>query len=123
MMRKIKAWLPAIFWMGLIFFLSSLPRVTVFRQPLIMFLITKTGHLLEYGILFILVYRANRVTFSLSFSKTIFLSFIFTLIYAISDEIHQLYVPTREGTIRDVFIDGLGAFVVAQFIARRKDNP
>lgn len=30
------------------------------------------------------------------------------LLYAVSDEIHQLYVPGRSGEIRDVLIDSAG---------------
>lgn len=34
---------------------------------------------------------------------------IFCLLYAISDEVHQLFVPNRGGTIKDVLIDFSGA--------------
>ena len=36
------------------------------------------------------------------------ISFILSLIYAISDEIHQLYVPFRHASTGDVIIDSLG---------------
>jgi len=38
-------------------------------------------------------------------------SLVFCLIYAISDEIHQLFVPGRSGQVKDVFIDLLGALI------------
>lgn len=117
-MRKIRAWLPAIFWMILIFFLSSRPSVKVSESPVLDFLFFKGLHLFEYGALFFLIYRASKASFNFPVSKTIFLAFTLTLIYAISDEIHQLFVPTREGRIQDIFIDSLGAFVVAQLLAR-----
>lgn len=41
--------------------------------------------------------------------KQLLISFILTVIYASSDEIHQLSVPGRSGMIRDVVIDSLGA--------------
>lgn len=33
------------------------------------------------------------------------------VLYAASDEIHQLFVPGRSGMVRDVMIDGFGVFV------------
>ena len=48
-------------------------------------------------------------------------SFVFCLLYSISDEIHQLYVPGRSGEVRDVFIDILGALIgilLITFIAK-----
>lgn len=114
-MKKILLWLPAIFWMMLIFFLSSRPSVSVAQDQVLNFLFFKGLHLLEYGMLFILLYRATK--------KKMLLSLVLTIVYAISDEIHQLFVPTREGRVRDIFIDSFGAFLVAQFIARQKDSP
>lgn len=50
----------------------------------------------------------------------------FTFVYAITDEVHQLFVPGRSGEIRDVIIDTLGAttgtmlFWMLRKIVRRK---
>ena len=33
------------------------------------------------------------------------------MIYAISDEIHQLFVPGRSGQVRDVLIDSAGSLL------------
>ena len=44
------------------------------------------------------------------FKKTGILSFLFSVIYALSDEFHQTFVPGRDGNIVDVLIDGSGAF-------------
>jgi len=51
-------------------------------------------------------------------NKLIFYSFIFSVIYAISDEIHQLYIPGRVCDINDVIIDSCGALlgVILAFI-------
>lgn len=40
--------------------------------------------------------------------KKIIYSIIIGMLYAISDEIHQYFVPNREMQIKDVFIDTLG---------------
>lgn len=42
--------------------------------------------------------------------KEMFLAFVFSFIYACSDEIHQLFVPGRSGNIIDVVIDSLGSY-------------
>lgn len=50
----------------------------------------------------------------------------FTFMYAITDEVHQLFVPGRSGEIRDVIIDTAGAsagtmiFWMLRKIVRRK---
>lgn len=31
--------------------------------------------------------------------------------YAITDEVHQLFIPGREGKWQDVFIDSIGVFL------------
>lgn len=42
-------------------------------------------------------------------SVYIILSQIFCTTYAITDEIHQMFIPGRSGEIRDVLIDSIGA--------------
>ena len=111
-MKKVYLWLPVIFWMALIFFLSSQPSVTISESQILEFIFFKSLHLLEYGVLFFLIYRATE--------KNLLLSFILTIVYGISDEIHQLFVPTREGRFWDVLIDGAGAFL-ASLIVKKGD--
>ncbi len=49
-------------------------------------------------------------TFSnLSFKKKIVIVVIFGFLYACSDELHQLFVSKRSASLRDVFLDTLGA--------------
>lgn len=98
--------------MALIFFLSSQPSVTISESQILEFIFFKSLHLLEYGVLFFLIYRATE--------KNLLLSFILTIVYGISDEIHQLFVPTREGRFWDVLIDGGGAFL-ASLIVKKGD--
>ena len=45
------------------------------------------------------------------FKKTGILSFLFSVIYALSDEFHLTFVPGRDGNIVDVLIDSSGAVV------------
>ena len=45
------------------------------------------------------------------FKKTVILSFLFSVLYASSDEFHQTFVAGRDGNIVDVVIDSSGALV------------
>lgn len=108
-MKKIKYWLPAVVWASLIFYMSSrssIKTVDVYWQD---FLIKKIAHFTEYFIFSVLVYRALSNTTNLSKKKSLVLSFIITVIYAASDELHQSFIPGRESRIRDVVIDSIGS--------------
>lgn len=60
----------------------------------------KVMHSLEYFVLFILILNA------LSFNKkNMIISSILCLVYAITDEIHQLFVLDRTGRLLDILID------------------
>jgi VanZ family protein len=106
-MKFIRYWLPIIIYMAAIFIASSRQKVAISDSYAISFLIFKTMHIIEYAFFYILCYRAFRNTV---FPKpyAFFYSFLFVLVYAISDEIHQRFVPTREGKFRDVIIDVIG---------------
>jgi len=99
-MKIVRLWGPVILWMGIIFFFSSQQRIVVSPQETINFIFFKSLHVLEYALLYILTFRAT---------KNPITSFLIVILYAVSDEIHQLFVVTREGRVRDVIIDTLGA--------------
>lgn len=111
-MKVIRYWLPVIIWMAVIFYLSGRASVKVADEPILNFLFFKTLHVIEYSILFVLYFRALKNTLRISIGVNIFATaFFLTLIYAMTDEIHQLFIPTREGRARDVIIDAIGALV------------
>lgn len=101
-------WLPLILWMVIIFLLSSQPKIVRFEDKVTDFITGKIAHIIEYALLYILWFRTinNELT-----GKNWKLPLFFTVIYAISDEIHQLFIPTREGKLRDVIIDTVGALI------------
>lgn len=70
------------------------------------FLIRKTAHFTEYFILAVLVYNAIKDDFRYGYSHIV--SVVFTSIYAMSDELHQMFVPGRGPAVRDVIIDSCG---------------
>ncbi len=71
----------------------------------------KAAHLAEYAVLLVLALRAVRATWPDLWRWHFLASFLFALAYAASDEWHQTFVFGRTGTIRDVFIDSLGALI------------
>ncbi|MBI3956313.1 VanZ family protein [Candidatus Gottesmanbacteria bacterium] len=101
-MKFLRSWSPPIAWMIVIFLFSGRESMQVSDTQLINFLFFKTLHVIEYAILFILYVRAVG-------RRNITVAFLLTLLYAVTDEIHQLFVPTREGRTRDVIIDAIGA--------------
>jgi VanZ family protein len=98
--------------MAVIFYGSSQRRVEVSSNGVINFLFFKTLHILEYAFLYILLFRAFRQT-GIKKKKNVWswYAFILTILYAGTDEIHQTFIPTREGKIRDVIIDAGGALI------------
>ena len=99
--QKISLYLPLIIWCLVIFIFSN-RKTTVNVGPNYWtdFVVKKIAHIIEYAILSILSYGA--------FNKSKIKALIFVLLYGISDEIHQSFVPGREPRIRDVIIDLLG---------------
>lgn len=114
MKKIIIYWLPPIIWMLLIFILSSRQRISIADEYIVNFLFFKFLHIIEYAILYLLLFRA----FNNKKGKKInyFTPFIISLFYAAIDEIHQTFVPTREGKIRDVFVDAIGIFLMYSYI-------
>jgi VanZ family protein len=72
--------------------------------------VRKFGHFGIYFTLGILVLNALTVSGVRGFKGFIF-SLVFCILYAISDEVHQLFVLGRGAQVVDVLIDSLGAFV------------
>jgi len=102
--------------MAVIFFLSSQQRISVSDVYSVNFLFFKSLHVIEYAILYFLVFRGFYNTLSRENMRKIFiLAFVTTIAFAISDELHQTFVPTRSGALRDIFIDSLGILLCFQY--------
>lgn len=108
MHRKFVSFIPVTLWMILIYFLSSRPDLPSENIYIVDFLLKKTAHVLEYTVLFLLWYRALG-------KKSPFGALMFSIAYAFTDEIHQLFVPGRSGLLRDVAIDSIG-MIIASFL-------
>ena len=71
-------------------------------------LVRKGAHFCIYGLLGFLIISLIKEYRKLE-KKELYIAFILSVIYACSDEIHQLFVPGRSGSIIDIGIDSLGA--------------
>ncbi len=90
--------------MIIIFYLSSrtdLPRAESFYLE---FLLKKSGHVISYFVLTLLWLKTLG-------TKNTDKSVLYSLSYAFTDEIHQLFVPGRTGVLRDILFDSLGIFL------------
>ena len=136
----LKAWLPVVVWMGVIFFASTdlgsashtsqvieplvkwiKPDATPEQLDFVHFIVRKTAHLTEYAILAILVFRALRMSSAAQTNprslRLIGIALIFSAAYASLDEFHQSFVSQRTACAQDVLIDTTGAFVALVIVS------
>jgi hypothetical protein len=70
-------------------------------------IIRKSAHISLYALLGFSVSN-----YLIDFNKKIYInSILFILIYSISDEVHQLFIPNRSGSIIDILIDLIGGII------------
>lgn len=98
-MKKLIRFLPAIIWMTVIFYFSSQSTSGVPISYQYQFLFFKSLHLLEYSILGIFLYYAL-----LNLPSTLIIGYL----YALSDEIHQYFIPGRGSKFTDTLFDLIG---------------
>ena len=135
-------WLPVLVWGALIYgastdLLSSSQtsrfigpvlrwfhpdvRETTIRQ--VQLAVRKGAHVTEYAILALLLYRALRPTQRRRpetwCPRCAGWALGIAVAYAASDEWHQSFVPSRDGSIHDVIIDGSGAALGLLLLQRR----
>jgi len=125
-------WLPVLVWMWVIFAASSdrqsFQHSSRFVEPFVrwlfphlsddavhafVMLVRKCAHLTEYAVLALLLWRAlpkppEPNAHSWRWSE-VGLVLGLVALYAASDEIHQAFVPSRQGCVTDVLLDTTGA--------------
>lgn len=69
--------------------------------------VRKLAHISEYTVLSFFVY-AYFSNFQYGSKRTIILTYVVSLLYAVSDELHQTFVPNRSGNLIDVGVDSIG---------------
>ncbi len=128
------AWLPVGLWAGLIFWgstgLFASSETSRLIRPLVLWLhpgasdalvglvqtVARKGwHLTEYAVLTAGVWRAVGRPPGIAATPThrAILAWAWAVTYAVSDEFHQSFVDGREGALRDVGFDALGAGLAA----------
>ena len=121
-------WVPPLAWMGLIFALSAQPDLHHAPGPWLDTLLKKAGHAAVYGVLAWLYQRALRQRFGEGHtSATLRIASIsLAMVYALSDEYHQTFVPGRNGRLFDVAVDVVGAcaaMLLDWWLERRRALP
>jgi VanZ family protein len=114
-------WIPVLLWGALIFTLStsafSANNTGKIIDPLLRWLVPgisaasvdvghmltrKAAHFTEYGILFWLLVRGPM-------KERPYLALMLCVVYALTDEGHQVFVPGRTASLYDVALDSTGA--------------
>jgi VanZ family protein len=108
-------WVPAVLYAGVIFFLSAQSHP---EDQLPSFLLRdindKVLHMVEYGILSLLCYRAFRWAAGPAVARqAVVLAIATASIYGLTDEVHQAFVPLRESSWKDWLADSTGAVMGA----------
>ena len=128
---KSVSWIAAFSWMAVIFYLSHQPGsassdlssgvvaalLNLIDQvaPNLEFdvesfhtFVRKNAHFIAYFLLSLLSLNAWRSS-GFSGMKQLALGFGMCVLFAVTDEIHQLFIDGRSGEARDVLIDSIGA--------------
>lgn len=134
-LKKILSIVFLIFWCFLIFYFSNQPGsvsdvssgviVNIIKKIIpgnyhtITFMVRKLAHVSIYFILYLLTFNCFK-----RFNVNKY-AFYLCLLYAISDEIHQLFVVNRSCELRDILIDTTGiilAYLITKKIEKRKEK-
>jgi VanZ family protein len=98
-------WLPALFFMVVIFLFSSQPGDNLPDFLDWDYVVKKTSHAIGYGLLALSYFHFFKYD-----PKKYWLAWLLALIFSATDELHQSFVPTRHASIFDVLVfDNLGA--------------
>ena len=143
----LRAWWPAVVWIGLITFESTnffssrntgsmlytlltrlFGEINFYKFLIFHHYLRKTGHVVGYGMLSLLLLRGWRATLDPVHTlllRTALLACLGTACVAALDEWHQSFIPSRTGTIWDVALDTLAGvvfLVVAYFWLRQSQG-
>lgn len=107
------AYLIPTLWAGFIFLLSAQEVLPGFSVSVYDFIFKKSAHMFVYAVLYLLLFRAYQKTNNKRIThKSYLLPVIISLLYSLSDELHQSTVPGRYPTLRDMGYDMLGVATV-----------
>ncbi len=129
MHRFLRAFWPTFLWMGVIFLMSTdlgatqhtgriltpllrwfYPEITDQALAWAHYAVRKGGHVFEYAVMaWLLVHALNTLCGRWWSWRQVGYAFGFTVLFAITDETHQLFVASRGASVTDVGIDAVGA--------------
>jgi VanZ family protein len=101
-MQKLKKWYPAIIVMLVIFIVSSIPGKIINDSGLGKESYHINGHFILFLILTLTYYKAT---------KNVLRSMIFSILYALLDELHQKFTPLRSVSMFDIYVDTIGTLI------------
>lgn len=137
--RKTLAWSFVLVWMLIIFSFSSQVAkesnrlsnsvsevvIKIFGEDVDINnnILRKSAHFIIYFILGVLMAYALTLN-GINLYKSVIIALLVCFIYAISDEVHQLFINGRSGEVKDILIDTMGAvygtlfYLCAHFIIK-----
>jgi VanZ family protein len=130
--QRLRRYGPLLFWLAFISFASTsefsaantsqlvrplllwlFPNISEDRLTVVHFLTRKAGHFIEYAVLAFLARRAFVTSFHTIIQRYWFqLALLLIVSYALLDEFHQSFIPSRTPSIYDSAIDILGGLTV-----------
>jgi VanZ family protein len=109
-MQALWYWGPVAAYAGVIFYFSSLSFMPAELSSLVEELSDKILHFCEYAVLGVLLYRACRHAAGPNVSRSaLTYAIVGSVLYGLSDELHQSFVPLREADVLDALADAVGA--------------
>ncbi len=108
--------LATLLWAGLIFWLSSIPDLKSGLDSSQDLVLRKIAHVFVFFMFtYLLAHSLNR-------TQRHYLLFVAAsaILYAFIDELHQLNVPGRLGSPKDILIDSIGVFLALFIYIRNK---
>jgi VanZ family protein len=99
-------WAAVVAWMGLIFFLSAQPRLPRVMPPGLPQIQDVIGHFIVYAVLAVLLWWALR---GAGGRRPLLWALAVTVLYSLTDEFHQSFVPNRHPDVFDLATDFAGA--------------
>jgi VanZ family protein len=132
--RLLSRYLPLVVWLAFISFASSdsfnagntsriigplvlwlFPNTSAETLAAVHFVTRKVAHFTEYAILGFLAARAFR-----QHQRWFLISAVLIVLYALLDEYHQSFVPSRTASIFDSLIDMAGGISALIFVSRKR---
>ena len=115
----VKYWAPVVVYALAIFIFSSMPEPIV-SIPYLFPHSDKVYHFLEYAVLgFLLIRALSSSRKDIGNFALRLIAVVLAIVYGVSDEIHQYFVPGRNMEFLDLLSDGFGAYIGQLFFRIR----